>query len=294
LKDNIQQQRKQQSPVQLHKIRRNLVLTLIGSAFAFNLPLVLTQGEERVFYNDVTVSVTSAIALVFAAVTICRQKLDGLYGRTYASLAIGLGLWFVAEITWTYFEIGLKIDTPFPSVADVFWLAGYGFFAYHLYRIYKFVGKNTVRQTAGLIVSITTAIALGYLVNLIIGGSEISYSQELKADEVILMLVSISYPILDGVLLVPAILILWSIRKGKLVVTHWMLIALSMILVAIADSGFGYIAVSNISSVQEADWIWDILYNAGYLSIAFALIWYNRFFVFDEKKEQKKWQERNR
>jgi hypothetical protein len=294
LKDNIQQQRKQQSPVQLHKIRRNLVLTLIGSAFAFNLPLVLTQGEERVFYNDVTVSVTSAIALVFAAVTICRQKLDGLYGRTYASLAIGLGLWFVAEITWTYFEIGLKIDTPFPSVADVFWLAGYGFFAYHLYRIYKFVGKNTVRQTAGLIVSITTAIALGYLVNLIIGVSEISYSQELKADEVILMLVSISYPILDGVLLVPAILILWSIRKGKLVVTHWMLIALSMILVAIADSGFGYIAVSNISSVQEADWIWDILYNAGYLSIAFALIWYNRFFVFDEKKEQKKWQERNR
>jgi hypothetical protein len=203
-------------------------------------------------------------------------------------------LWFVAEITWTYFEIGLKIDTPFPSVADVFWLAGYGFFAYHLYRIYKFVGKNTVRQTAGLIVSITTAIALGYLVNLIIGVSEISYSQELKADEVILMLVSISYPILDGVLLVPAILILWSIRKGKLVVTHWMLIALSMILVAIADSGFGYIAVSNISSVQEADWIWDILYNAGYLSIAFALIWYNRFFVFDEKKEQKKWQERNR
>ena len=132
------------------------------------------------------------------------------------------------------------------------------------------------------------------LVNLIIGVSEISYSQELKADEVILMLVSISYPILDGVLLVPAILILWSIRKGKLVVTHWMLIALSMILVAIADSGFGYIAVSNISSVQEADWIWDILYNAGYLSIAFALIWYNRFFIFDEKKEQKKWQERNR
>ncbi len=62
----------------------------------------------------------------------------------------------------------------------------------------------------------------------------------------------------------------------------------------IADSGFGYMAISNINSVQEADWIWDILYNTGYLSIAFALIWYNRFFVFDEKKEQKKWQERNR
>ena len=203
-------------------------------------------------------------------------------------------MWFAAEITWTYFEIGLKIDTPFPSVADVFWLTGYGFFAYHLYSIYKFVGKNTVRQTAVLIVSITIAIALGYLVNLMIGVSEISYSQEQKADDILLMLVSISYPILDGVLLVPAILILWSIRNGKLVVTHWMLIALSMLFVGIADSGFGYMAVSNIDSVQGAVWIWDILYNVGYLSIAFALVWYNRFFVFNEKKEQKKWQERNR
>ena len=67
-----------------------------------------------------------------------------------------------------------------------------------------------------------------------------------------------------------------------------MLIALSMIFVGIADSGFGYMAVSNINLVQEADWIWDILYNTGYLSIAFALVWYSRFFVFDEKREQKK------
>jgi hypothetical protein len=292
LKDYTQQQRKQQSPI--YKVRRSLILILIGSAVAVNLPLVLTQGEERVFYNGITVNVTAAIALVFAVVTVCRQKLDGLYGRTYASLAIGLGLWLVAEITWTYFEVGLKIDTPFPSVADVFWLAGYGFFAYPLYRIYTFVGKNTVKQTAVLIVSITTAITLGYLVNLMIGVSELSQSQEQKADDILLMLVSISYPILDGVLLVPAILILWSIRNGKLVVTHWMLIALSMILIAIADSGFGYIAVSNLNSVQEANWVWNILYNSGYLSIAFALIWYNRFLVFDEKREQKKWQERNR
>jgi hypothetical protein len=283
LKDNIEQQVKQSSPIILNRVRRNLILILIGSAVTINQPLVLTQGEERVFYNNVTVNVTAAIAVAFAAVTIYRQKLDGLYGKTYLSLTIGLGLWLAAEITCTNFEIGLEIDTPFPSVADVFWLTGYGFFAYHLYRIYKFVGKDALRQPAVLIVSITIAIALGYLVNLMIGVSEISYSQEQKADDILLMLVGISYPILDGVLLVPAILILWSIRYGKLVVTHWMLIALSMI----ANSGFGYMAVSNINSVQDADWIWDILYNTGYLSMAFALVWYNRFFVFKEKKSKK-------
>ena len=41
------------------------------------------------------------MALALAVITVNRQKLDGLYGKTYASLAIGLGLWFIAEIIWT-------------------------------------------------------------------------------------------------------------------------------------------------------------------------------------------------
>ncbi len=49
------------------------------------------------------------------------QKPDGLNGRTYAVLAAGLSLWFVAEILWTYYRLGAGID-PFPSLADVFWI----------------------------------------------------------------------------------------------------------------------------------------------------------------------------
>jgi hypothetical protein len=64
LKDYVQQQRKQQSPILLHKVRRNLILILISSATAINLPLILTQGEDRVFYNNVTVNVTAAIVVV--------------------------------------------------------------------------------------------------------------------------------------------------------------------------------------------------------------------------------------
>ena len=103
-----------------------------------------------------------------AVITVYRQKLDGLYGKTYGSLAIGLGLWFIAEIIWTYFELGLQINTPFPSIADLFWLVGYGFFAYHLYRIYNFMSRETIEHTAIIFVSVTIAIALGYMVNLFI------------------------------------------------------------------------------------------------------------------------------
>jgi hypothetical protein len=126
------------------------------------------------------------------------------------------------------------------------------------------------------------------LVNLTINVSEISYSQKQQSEDIILLLISIAYPILDGVLLVPAVLVLWAVRNGELSYTHWMLLSLSMLFFAVADSGFGYAVVLDIHIVQKEDWVWDIFYNAGYLSIAAALFWHNRFFVFDENREQKK------
>jgi TRAP-type C4-dicarboxylate transport system permease small subunit len=292
LKVNLQQ--KHQQVLAVNKAQRTIIFALIGSIIIVNSFIIFTQGEDRVFASNWTANVTAAIALALAVITLYRQKLDGLYGKTYASLAIGLGLWFIAEIIWTYFELGLQINTPFPSIADLFWLVGYGFFAYPLYRIYDFMSRGTIKSTAIIIVSVSIAIALGYLVNLTVNVSEISYSQKQQSSDVILLLVSIAYPILDGVLLVPAVLILWSIRNGKLAATHWMFVSLSMLLMAAADSGFGYVAVLDIDIVQKEGWVWDIFYNAGYLSIAAALFWHNRFFVFDEKREQRKWQKRNR
>ena len=32
-------------------------------------------------------------------------------------------------------------------------------------------------------------------------------------------------------------------------------------------------------SASQQEWIWDMFYNAGYLSIAGALFWYNRYLV---------------
>jgi TRAP-type C4-dicarboxylate transport system permease small subunit len=289
---NLQQ--KHQKTQLFNKVQRNIIIALIGSIIVANSFIILTQGEERVFFSNWTINITAAVAFAFAVITVCRQKLDGLYGKTYASLAIGLGLWFIAEIIWTYFEIELQIDTPFPSLADVFWLIAYAFFAYPLYRIYNFMSKGTIKSTTVIIVSVAIAIALGYLVNLTINVSEISYSQKQQSEDIILLLISIAYPILDGVLLVPAVLVLWAVRTGQLSYTHWMLLSLSMLLFAVADSGFGYAAVSDINMIQNEGWIWDIFYNAGYLSIAAALFWHNRFFVFDEKREQKKWKKKNR
>jgi hypothetical protein len=273
----------------MHRIgQQAVIITLVGSIILTNLLIIFTQGENRLFYSNWTINITAAVAFVFAIIAAYRQKAEEPYGKTYASLAIGLGLWLVAELIWTYLELGLQIDTPFPSLADVFWLVAYGFLAYPLYRIYKFMSKEAaVRSTAVIVVSIIIAIALGYLVNLTINVSEISYSQRLQSEDIILLLVSIAYPILDAVLVVPAVSVLWVVRTVQLSYTHWMLLSLSMLFFAVADSGFGYAAVSDIDMIQKEGWIWDMFYNAGYISIAAAIFWHNNFFVVNETRPKK-------
>jgi hypothetical protein len=285
----------QQQPLSVIKsTRRNLIIVLIGSIIVANSFIVLSSGEDRVFFSNWTINITAAIALGSALIIVYRQKLDGLYGKAFASLAVGLTLWFIAEIVWTYFELGLHIDSPFPSIADLFWLIGYSFLAYHLYRIYNFVRIGTIKPVVVVMVSVATAIILGFVVYLIISISELSNTQNQDPDDMVLLLVSIAYPILDGILLVPAVLVLWTARAGQLANTHWMLLALSLLIIVTADSGFAYIAVLDVNSLQRGSWLWDMFYNAGYLLIAAALFWHNKFFISNEKEIMKKWQEQNR
>ena len=90
---------------------------------------------------------------------------------------------------------------------------------------------------------------------------------------------SIAYPILDSILFVPAILVLWSLRKGDLAHTHWILMSLFIIFNGIGDIGFGYGAV--LGTVRKEEWIWDLFFYAGYLALAgSAFFWQSRYHYY--------------
>jgi hypothetical protein len=54
---------------------------------------------------------------------------------------------------------------------------------------------------------------------------------------------------------------------------HWFLFASSIIIVTIADIGFGYSEL--LGTAEEEQWFWDILYTASYIFMAGALYAYN-------------------
>ena len=230
-------------------------------------------NSEMILFANVPLTIAAGIALCLCLLTMYKLKLASRYDRTHTFLTLGIGMWFVGEIVYTYYQLGLSVETPFPSLADVFYLSGYIFFGFYVYSILKLLRK-TIDRDLIVLVSIAAAISITYMLNLSFG-----IAQFLTApDELVRTILSISYFVLDGILFVPAALVLWAMRKGELGYTHWILISLFILLNAIGDIGFGYGAI--IGTVGEEQWIWDIFFNAGYLTLVCALFWQNKYLYF--------------
>jgi hypothetical protein len=267
------------------KERRLVAFALVASVIAADSIIMLSStAEEKNFAGNILRPLTAVIAVAFSLKVVYRQRLDGLFGRAYAGLAIGLVLWFAAEITWAYYSLIVQIEVPFPSLADAFWLAGYGPFGYHLFttaRLHRAFSKGS-KWTIVITAAVTIVSAL-YIFQLVLQ-SEVS-----KLDSVLPLAISITYPIADAILIIPAVLSISNSGRGELTAVPWIFI--SWIFTAIADALFGYTAVSNIAGEIS---IWNLFYNAAYLFMAAGLYWHNKFFLIDECKMERLWLNRNR
>ena len=204
---------------------RYVILILVGFIILVNAFIFLSPTSTRVIYTNLTINVTAATALCAAIIVLVRQiRVHSEYSKTFGFLAVGLGLWFTAEITWTYYQLGLGVETPFPSLADMFWLAGYAPLTYHLYRIYNTVTKKVTDRDTIIVISAIVAAILAFLLYLV-------FSLSIQPQDMLELIINLAYPILDAMLLIPAIVILWSFRRGEPAYTHWVMISFFIIFV---------------------------------------------------------------
>ena len=280
---------------------------IILSISVSNSVIFFSNLDVKTLYDNIILDCTAAIAVSSVLIVLFKQKKEqqhrpekkllyrSIYSTTrtlFISLAVGLILWFAAEVIWAYYQVWLGIDNPFPSIADALWLIGYGFFIYHLYKVFNSIGIRTGATAARthnykhLLTSVIVlvVIASSYIASIFIFATSSSNNpfngQPHKNNYIIGFLISIAYPILDAIMLVPAVTILWSLRRVDPTSTHWILISTFIIMVTIGDIGFGYSEVIiNQEIAQKQLWIWDTFYNAGYICIAAALLWYNKFSI---------------
>ncbi|MGH9991379.1 MAG: hypothetical protein ACREAZ_01885 [Nitrososphaera sp.] len=261
--------------------RKKIVLVLAGIVAVDVLVAVFAYassdsgGTTRTAVTDVEVMVTAGTAMGLAAVVVARQGLGGLHGRTYAALAIGATMWFIGEILWVYYEVGLQIELPSYSPADVFWLLGYGFFGYHLFKMYLYFAR-TISRAAIIAVGSVVIFSLSYLFYQMIVTTDFG-----TLDGIITFAFRISYPVGDFVLIMPSILLVITLRKAKLHYSPWFFISVALLITAAADTIFSYLSLTGLS---EIEWIANLLYDAANLCLAGGLYWYSRFVIFDERR----------
>lgn len=258
--------------------KRVFTLVLLAFIVSVNIPVIFNLTVSRAFAIDVTAILTSGAAILASGITTITYYFRKRGRGGYFWSSIGLTFWFAAEVIWVYNRQIVGNDLPYPSVADAAWIIGYGFFALHLYRIMRNLGKSyPIEKSLVVLVSFAVSLSLAYILNLTFGVADILGFR----DDTLSPIVSLSYPLLDGILLVPSIVILWSLRKGDPTAFNWLLLSLAFILLTIGDIGFGYSFGLAPDMAENYEWILAIFYNAGYVCIAASVLYslmLDRFF----------------
>src|SRR5260370_15846192 len=176
-------------------------------------------------------------------------------------MSISPGLWAAGESAWSSLEVGLKILTPYPALADVAFLSAVPF-AFFGIRAFWSAPRGTSSRWrvwfGGVIVAIaltSTAWAFG-LKSVWVSSSSTK-------------ILDLAYPVSD--ILIGTILILAIRRASQQQAGRMAFLLAGVALYSIADSAFAYLnaqgAFGAVGSVIDTGWF------AGFLLIALAAIY---------------------
>ncbi len=199
-------------------------------------------------------------SVVFALRSAQRFERESPIRSAWILLTLGLAGNLLGQLGLAPYQLFLDRPTPFPSVADVFFVLAYPFITLALiafinaYEKAGFpLGSATDRWLTGVL-TVGVCLVVGSVVLTPIAQAEAPLLE--KA-------LNLAYPVLDFVLLVPTVLLLritLRLRGGR-VGKVWLMFSLGFALLGLADILFAYL--SGLGAVH-LDPIVDALYIAAY------------------------------
>ena len=170
-----------------------------------------------------------------------------------------------------YYALGIE-EQKLISLTDGFWFAGYVFLASHLFTVLRSI-RSTIKPGIVVLASIVTVLFVAYnIFNLV--SSVFLINVDFAA-----FVVTLAYPILDLILIIPSAIILIGLRKDYQHSIPWFLSSLSLLVNAIADDGY---VNDFVNGNSQNLWIWDLFYVTDFIIMAGALFWYNKFHISNE------------
>ncbi len=250
---------------------------IIGIIIA-NTIVIFSESHIKHSVSVWILNITAASASILGIISIYRYGIHGLHGKSYLFLTLGLISWFFADFTllYNYYALGIE-EQRLVTITDALWFAGYGFLALHLFIVIRSLHIE-IKSKVFVVISIITILFIGYnLVNLL------SYDSSIE-NNFIAMIVTLLYPILDFILIIPSAIILVTLRKDYEQNIPWFLSSLSLLVNAIADDGY---VNDFVTGNSESLWFWELFYITDFIIMSGALFWYNKFHISNAQRNVK-------
>ena len=210
-----------------------------------------------------------AIAVGSGLYAVSVYRLSSAHGRVLAYLTAGLSCWLIGEAIFYAFQFIFHIN-PFPSVADVFYIAAYPLLMFGLSKEITLHGHDwrNLRGSNKLVVILISLLVACLAFIVCYFGVFRAYQPGASG---LANSIAIGYGIGDLILLIPVLFIMKMVldfRGGQLFYS-WLLILIALFFVMAGDILF---AVFNkqYQALEPAYSLIDLAWVAGYLSFAYS------------------------
>ncbi len=260
------------------------VLYIFLSMLGFSLILVginlamLWANQAPITVNNIANVVSILLASIFALRVWLSNLDDEFLSVFWGLLALGIVSWTVAESLWLYFSLTYS-EVPYPSLADLFWLAGYiPILAAFFWRHSRLrIVQSPLQKWVNYLIVILFIAATGFYV---IWPTITAFDPT----KILESLLNIAYPLTDLTLSILILRLFFSTQTGRFAIT-WQLLGLGFLAMAIADLMFSYGDWNGIyypdGNPNLFSIILDVLYYNSYLLIAVGILAFGYILAMD-------------
>jgi hypothetical protein len=266
------------------KIKYEMKYLFFGFIITLSVTIVFIHIILFIIDGDRYIGTTSAVLLGSASCLLLFTILSNTRNvevQKFKLVFVGVTLWFLGEFSYTYYQIVLDTDAPYPGVGEIFYLAGYGPLILFTYRSFKTINRDGSIKRRVIAFVVTLASVVPVIITIIVFSQEVDFQSQWPD-----IVISTIYNYSDSILLSLSILILTKLPRNNPYIYHWILFTSFLILTTITDFFYLNIAIVDEEFLLETELIWEAMWAFAYLCILASLFWYYKLIrILSENSE---------
>ena len=238
----------------------------IAVAIVFIHIILFVTDSDRYIGTTSAVLLGSSTCISLFIILSNPRKIEA---QKFKLVFVGITLWFIGEFSYSYYQIVLDMDAPYPGVGEIFYVAGYVPLILFTYRSFKTINRDGLIKRRMIAFVVTLASVVPVISTIIVFSEEVDFQSQWP-DIVISTITNYS----DSILLSLSILILTKLPRNNPYIYHWILFTSFLILTIITDFFYLTLAIVDEEFLSETELIWEAMWAFAYLCILASLFWY--------------------